>query len=54
MACQLRAPTKEEFHNRPGHLITFQAEFMLSGAAMLENPHGDDSFALYFNATSTY
>lgn len=31
MACQLRAPTKEVFHNRPGHLITFQAEFSLRG-----------------------
>lgn len=54
MACQLGAPTKEVFHNRPGHLITFQTEFRLWGAAMLGNPYGDDLFALHLNATSTY
>lgn len=53
MACQLRAPTKEVFHNRPGHLITFQTEFRLWGAVKLGNPYGDDLAALYLNATST-
>lgn len=54
MACQLGAPTKEVFHNRPGHLITFQTEFRLWGVAMLGNPYGDDLFALHLKATSTY
>lgn len=36
MACQPGAPTKEVFHNRPGHLITFQAEFSFRGLQSLE------------------
>lgn len=48
------APTREAFHNWPGHLITFQAEGRLSWAAILGNSYGDKLFAFYFNATSTY
>lgn len=53
MVCQLRAPTKEVFHNRPGHLITFQTELAFV-AVILGNPHRDELLALYFNATSIY